>query len=146
MRERVATEDYNIGDEAGRYVVAVENANSGPEIIISRSLPNFVRRLVLGWVSGRGPNGRHQSDLTGGWVPHKIVSGQRDVKRLTRWVHCVGRAKFRVKNIVRELNQERGGGVTISQVGARPARIRGRGVKPSQNPNHHHDADGKPYK
>jgi N utilization substance protein A len=45
MRERVATEDYNIGDRIRAYVVAVENSNRGPEIIISRSHPNFVRRL-----------------------------------------------------------------------------------------------------
>src|SRR5262249_60579343 len=45
MRERVATEDYNIGDRIRAYVVAVENTNRGPEIIISRSHPNFVRRV-----------------------------------------------------------------------------------------------------
>src|SRR6187455_1724352 len=44
-RERVQTEDYNIGDRIRAYVVAVENGARGPEIIISRSHPNFVRRL-----------------------------------------------------------------------------------------------------
>ncbi len=45
-RERVATEDYNIGDRIRAYVVAVENSNRGPEIIISRSHPNFVQPPV----------------------------------------------------------------------------------------------------
>src|SRR5437660_10149953 len=44
-RERVQTEDYNIGDRIRAYVVAVENGQRGPEIILSRSHPNFVRRL-----------------------------------------------------------------------------------------------------
>src|SRR5207237_5736557 len=44
-RERVQTEDYNVGDRIRAYVVAVENGPRGPEIILSRSHPNFVRRL-----------------------------------------------------------------------------------------------------
>ena len=44
-KERVQTEDYNIGDRIRAYVVAVENGIRGPEIILSRSHPNFVRRL-----------------------------------------------------------------------------------------------------
>ena len=45
QRERVVVEDYNVGDRMRAYVVAVENGARGPEIIISRSHPNFVRRL-----------------------------------------------------------------------------------------------------
>ena len=41
LRERVSTEDYNIGDRIRAYVVAVENGSRGPEIIISRSHPNL---------------------------------------------------------------------------------------------------------
>ena len=37
-RERVATEDYNIGDRIRAYVVAVENSSRGPEIIISGAI------------------------------------------------------------------------------------------------------------
>src|SRR5690606_28121801 len=44
-RERVSAEDYNVGDRIRAYVVAVENGARGPEIILSRSHPNFVRRL-----------------------------------------------------------------------------------------------------
>jgi N utilization substance protein A len=44
-RERVATEEYAVGDRLRAYVVAVENGMRGPEIILSRSHPNFVRRL-----------------------------------------------------------------------------------------------------
>jgi N utilization substance protein A len=45
-KERVATEDYNAGDRMRFYVKAVEKDSSrGPEIILSRAHPNFVRRL-----------------------------------------------------------------------------------------------------
>ena len=44
-KERVVTEDYNVGDRLRAYVMAVENGVRGPEIILSRSHPNFVRRL-----------------------------------------------------------------------------------------------------
>ena len=44
-KERVVTEEYNVGDRLRAYVVAVENGSRGPEIILSRSHPNFVRRL-----------------------------------------------------------------------------------------------------
>src|SRR5271170_1872318 len=37
QRERVAVEDYNVGDRLRAYVVAVENGLRGPEIIVSRS-------------------------------------------------------------------------------------------------------------
>jgi N utilization substance protein A len=45
QRERVVVEDYNVGDRLRAYVVAVDNGIRGPEIIVSRSHPNFVRRL-----------------------------------------------------------------------------------------------------
>src|SRR6267143_1858403 len=45
QRERVVVEDYNVGDRLRAYVVAVDNGLRGPEIIVSRSHPNFVRRL-----------------------------------------------------------------------------------------------------
>ena len=36
QRERVSTEDYNVGDRIRSYVVAVENGSRGPEIVLSR--------------------------------------------------------------------------------------------------------------
>ena len=50
-RERVNTEDYSVGDRIRAYVVAVENGSRGPEIILSRSPINFVKRLFEAEVS-----------------------------------------------------------------------------------------------
>ncbi|HEY0258001.1 MAG TPA: NusA N-terminal domain-containing protein [Candidatus Methylacidiphilales bacterium] len=44
-RERVPTEEYTPGERIRAYVLAVENTPRGPEIILSRSHPNFVRKL-----------------------------------------------------------------------------------------------------
>ena len=107
-KERVATEDYTPGDRMRFYVKAVEKDSSrGPEIILSRAHPNFVRRLFEFEVSEIG-------DRT-----VEIVSIAREAGYRTKVaVHsadekvdpvgaCVGLRGARVKNIVRELNNEK---------------------------------------
>jgi len=106
-RERVATEDYNIGDRIRAYVVAVENSNRGPEIIISRSHPNFVRRLFEVEVS----------EIADRTVEIKAIAREAGYRtKIAVWSSdekvdpvgaCVGMRGSRVKNIVRELNQEK---------------------------------------
>ncbi|HUJ72021.1 MAG TPA: transcription termination factor NusA, partial [Verrucomicrobiae bacterium] len=44
-RERVPTEEYQPGDRIRAYTLSVDNAAHGPEIILSRSHPDFVRKL-----------------------------------------------------------------------------------------------------
>src|SRR5215510_432016 len=44
-RERVPTEEYQIGERLRCYVKAVESGPHGPEIILSRSDPKFVIKL-----------------------------------------------------------------------------------------------------
>jgi len=44
-RERVPTEEYQIGERIRCYVKAVENGPHGPEIILSRADPQFVIKL-----------------------------------------------------------------------------------------------------
>lgn len=107
-KERVSTEDYNVGDRMRFYVKAVEKDTSrGPEIVLSRAHPNFVRRLFEFEVS-------EISDRT-----VEIASIAREAGYRTKLaVHsadekvdpvgaCVGLRGARVKNIVRELNNEK---------------------------------------
>jgi N utilization substance protein A len=107
-RERVPTEDYTSGDRMRFYVKAVEKSTSrGPEIILSRSHPNFVRRLFEFEVS-------EIADRT-----VEIVSIAREAGYRTKVAvnsaddkvdpvgACVGLRGARVKNIVRELNNEK---------------------------------------
>src|SRR5262245_5201676 len=106
-RERVPTEEYQIGERIRCYVRAVENTLHGPEIILSRADPQFVVKLF-------------QLEVT------EINDGTIEIKGIAREpgfrtklaVHsrdekvdpvgaCVGLRGQRVKNIVRELNNEK---------------------------------------
>src|SRR6188472_2107538 len=106
-RERVQTEDYNGGDRIRTYVVAVENGARGPEIILSRSHPNFVRRLFETEVS----------EIADHTVEIKAIAREAGHRtKVAVWSAnnkvdpvgaCVGMKGARVKNIVRELNNEK---------------------------------------
>lgn len=106
-RERVPTEDYQIGERLRAYVKAVENTPHGPEIILSRADPQFVLKLFQievteiadGTIEIRGI-AREPGFRT------KLAVYSRDPK-VDPVGACVGLRGQRVKNIVRELNNER---------------------------------------
>jgi len=106
-RERVQGEDYNIGDRIRAYVLAVENEGRGPEIILSRSHPNFVRRLFEAEVNEISD---HTVEIRGvareAGFRTKIAVWSNDTK-VDPVGACVGMRGARVKNIVRELNNEK---------------------------------------
>jgi N utilization substance protein A len=106
-KERVQTEDYNIGDRIRAYVVAVENGARGPEIIISRSHPNFVRRLFETEVAEIGDRTVEIKGIAreaGHRTKIAVYSANDKVDPVGA---CVGMRGSRVKNIVRELNNEK---------------------------------------
>ncbi|MGD7653021.1 MAG: transcription termination factor NusA [Verrucomicrobiales bacterium] len=106
-RERVQGEDYNIGDRIRAYVLAVENEGRGPEIILSRSHPNFVRRLFEAEVNEISD---HTVEIRGiareSGFRTKVAVWSSDPK-VDPVGACVGMRGARVKNIVRELNNEK---------------------------------------
>jgi N utilization substance protein A len=107
QRERVITEDYSVGDRLRAYVVAVENGKDGPQIILSRSHPNFVRKLFQLEVS----------EIADGTVELKGIAREAGIRTKVAVASgdskvdpvgaCVGMRGARVKNIVRELNNEK---------------------------------------
>jgi N utilization substance protein A len=106
-KERVQTEDYNIGDRVRAYVVAVENGVRGPEIILSRSHPNFVKRLFESEVTEIADHTvqiRAIAREAGYRTKVAVFSGDSKVDPVGA---CVGLKGARVKNIVRELNNEK---------------------------------------
>lgn len=106
-RERVQGEDYNIGDRIRAYVLAVENEGRGPEIILSRSHPNFVRRLFeaeVNEISDRTVEIRGIARESGFRTKIAVWSADPKVDPVGA---CVGMRGARVKNIVRELNNEK---------------------------------------
>src|SRR5258705_12610886 len=106
-RERVQTEDYNIGDRLRAYVVAVENGARGPEIIISRSHPNFVRRLFEMEVSEINDHTVEIKGIAREAGYRTKIAVFSDNPKVDPVGACVGMRGSRVKNIVRELNNEK---------------------------------------
>jgi N utilization substance protein A len=106
-RERVPTEDYAIGERVRCFVKAVELTPRGPEVILSRADPQFVIKLFRTEVS----------EISDGTIEIKGIAREpgfrtklavysRDTK-VDPVGACVGIRGQRVKNIVRELNNEK---------------------------------------
>src|SRR6266704_1912867 len=106
-RERVPTEEYQIGERIRCFVKAVENTTHGPEIILSRSDPQFVVKLFQLEVS----------EISDGTIEVKGIAREPGFRtKLAVYTRdekvdpvgaCVGLRGQRVKNIVRELNNEK---------------------------------------
>jgi len=106
-RERVPTEEYQIGERIRCFVKAVENTLHGPEIILSRADPQFVVKLFRVEVS----------EINDGTIEVKGIAREPGFRtKLAVWSSdarvdpvgaCVGLRGQRVKNIVRELNNEK---------------------------------------
>jgi N utilization substance protein A len=105
--ERVPTEDYQIGDRIRAYVLDVRHDTAGPGIILSRSHPNFVRRLFelevyeindgVVEIKGIAREPGYRTKIA-------VVSHDEKVDPVGA---CVGMRGMRVKNIVRELSGEK---------------------------------------
>ena len=106
-RERVPTEEYQVGERIRCYVKAVEEGAHGPEIILSRADPRFIIKLFQVEVS----------EISDGTIEIKGIAREpgfrtkmavysRDPK-VDPVGACVGMRGQRVKNIVRELNNEK---------------------------------------
>ena len=106
-RERVPTEEYQVGERLRCYVKAVENGPHGPEIILSRADPKFVIKLFKLEVS----------EINDGTIEVKAIAREAGFRtKLAVYTRddkvdpvgaCVGLRGQRVKNIVRELNNEK---------------------------------------
>jgi len=106
-KERIPTEEYNIGDRVRAYILKVQPSTTGPALILSRACPEFVKALFRIEVSeiadgivevmgvARDPGFRS-----------KIAVRSNDDK-VDPVGACVGLRGTRVKNIVRELAGEK---------------------------------------
>ncbi len=106
-RERVPTEEYQIGERIRCYVKDVIQTIHGPEILLTRADPQFVLKLFRLEVA----------ELNDGTIEVKSIAREpgfrtklavfsRDPK-VDPVGACVGLRGQRVKNIVRELNNEK---------------------------------------
>jgi N utilization substance protein A len=106
-KERISTEIYQIGDQVRALVVSVQDNPSGPSIILSRSHPDFVRRLFELEVAEIGDKTVEIKGIAReAGFRSKIAVVSRDSK-VDPVGACVGMRGVRVKNIVRELSGEK---------------------------------------
>jgi len=106
-RERVPTEEYQVGERIRCLVKAIDVTSHGPEIILTRADPNFVIKLFQVEVS----------EISDGTIEIKGVAREPGFRtKLAVYSRdnkvdpvgaCVGLRGQRVKNIVRELNNEK---------------------------------------
>ncbi len=106
-RERVPTEEYQPGDRIRAFVLSVAESGHGTDIILSRSHPDFVKKLFALEVS----------EIADKTVEIKGIAREAGFRsKLAVWSRdekvdpvgaCVGMKGLRVKNIVRELSGEK---------------------------------------
>jgi N utilization substance protein A len=107
-KERVSTEEYTIGDRMRFYVKAVEKEGArGPEIVLSRAHVNFVRRLFEFEVAEIGDRTVEISSIAREPGYRTKVAVHSTDSKVDPVGACVGLKGNRVKNIVRELNNEK---------------------------------------
>ncbi|MBP7637880.1 MAG: transcription termination factor NusA [Kiritimatiellae bacterium] len=106
-KERLPSEEYNVGERIRAYVYRVQSGVNGPAVVLSRACSDFVKTLFRLEVA----------EIADGIV--EVMGVARDpgyrskiaVKTLDEKVDpvgaCVGLRGVRVRNIVRELNGEK---------------------------------------
>jgi|TARA_E500000178_G_C17019677_1_gene754883 N utilization substance protein A len=106
-RERVPGEDYAIGDSIRCLLLKIEQTNRGPDVILSRSNINFVRRLFELEVTeiADGTVTLESMAREAGYRT-KVAVNSKDPK-VDPVGACVGARGARVKTIVRELGGEK---------------------------------------
>ncbi len=106
-KERVPTEQYVAGDRIRALILNIENAQNGTQITLSRSHPDFVRRLFeleVSEINDKTVEIKAIAREAGFRSKIAVISHDDKVDPVGA---CVGLKGTRVKNIVRELSGEK---------------------------------------
>ena len=106
-RERVPTEEYEMGERIRAIILDVRERERGPEIVLSRSHPSFVQRLFEMEVSEIGDGTMEIKGIAREAGYRSKVAVVSHDERVDPVGACVGMRGMRVKNIVRELSGEK---------------------------------------
>lgn len=107
QREQVPGEDYSPGERIRCLLLAIESSSRGPELILSRSSPRFVRRLFeLEVAEINDGTVKIEAFAREPGYRTKIAVSSTD-KKVDPVGACVGARGARVKSIVRELGGEK---------------------------------------
>lgn len=106
-KEQVPGEEYQPGDSIRCLLLAIENTTRGPELMLTRSSPKFVRRLFeLEVAEVADGTVKIEAFAREAGYRTKIAVSSTDPK-VDPVGACVGTRGSRVKTIVRELNGEK---------------------------------------
>lgn len=108
LKEQIPTEEYKVNDKIKGYVLNVERGEKGaPQVIVSRSHPDFVRKLLEFEIP----------EIYEGLIEIKSVSrdpGYRSKvavyssnENIDPVGSCVGQKGVRIQNVINELNGEK---------------------------------------
>ena len=106
-KERISTEIYQVGDQIRALILAVQDNSIGPSIVLSRSHPDFIRRLFeleVAEIADETVEIKGIAREAGFRSKIAVVSHDQKVDPVGA---CVGMRGVRVKNIVRELSGEK---------------------------------------
>lgn len=107
QREQVPGEEYSPGERIRCLLLAIESSNRGPELVLSRSSPRFVRRLFeLEVTEINDGTVKIEAFAREPGYRTKIAVSSTD-KKVDPVGACVGARGARVKSIVRELGGEK---------------------------------------
>lgn len=128
-REQVPGEDYAPGERIRCLLLSIEASNRGPELILSRSSPRFVRRLFeLEVTEINDGTVKIEAFAREPGYRTKIAVSSSD-KKVDPVGACVGARGARVKSIVRELGGEK---IDIMEFRADPREMLVEALKPVQ--------------
>jgi N utilization substance protein A len=106
-KERVPTEEYQVNERILAYILRINEQGSGPEVVLSRSHPDFVRRLFEQEITEIADNTVEIKGIAReAGFRSKVAVFSTDPK-VDPVGACVGMRGIRVKNIVRELGGEK---------------------------------------
>ncbi len=106
-KQRVPKEEYQVGDRIRAYIVQVQDSSMGPSVVLSRSHPDFVKRLFeleVSEIAEKIVQIKAIAREPGYRTKLAVISNDEKVDPVGA---CVGMRGLRVKNIVRELSGEK---------------------------------------
>ena len=128
-QDQISTERYTVGQRIKAYIFEVKNTSKGPNIFVSRSHPNFLKRLFEMEVP----------EIYDGVVEIKSIAREAGARskisvysqddKIDPVGACVGPRGLRVQNIVSELNGEK---IDIIKYDRDPERFIANSLSPSK--------------
>ncbi|MBV8281763.1 MAG: transcription termination/antitermination protein NusA [Candidatus Eremiobacteraeota bacterium] len=129
LSEQVPHESYRIGSRVRVYVMEVRKTNKGPQIVVSRTHPNVVRRLFETEIPEVASGLVEIKDIAREPGSRSKVSVWTDEEDIDAVGACLGPRSSRINNISDELHGEK---IDVIQWAAEPGAYVANGLQPAK--------------